>query len=545
MDANTLPATVSLLELSTDSDWIGLHEQIDPTLGNAAVERLLAQLRAAGARSALVENAYLDADYSAEFSGFYSRLFRQFRRHCRRLDFFSFSLSDAAASGVTGLVSAMEEGCDAGKYLGFLVVRPVQDAPIGKAVTNALVAQTEFRLRPQVSARYDAHPIGAKLFVRGMPFTQQDQRISACAQASIWMSGRHFHTRHRGPWCSTVSITEAASQPTDMTLASALPAGSSGLNVNNILRALRSMDRFPYAFVANVVDAPGGVKALSWPAPLDPQAILSRYVASGIPVILGLWPWAGGQQDGHAVVVVGDTFQPLDPPILSKSRPNAGELSPYFLVHDDQLGPNLLMPAQPGLPHGQTPYNVRDHILYIVVPLPDKVFLPAETAERTAWDYLQWRLAEWSPLKAKYGTKIGGSVDLGDAVVAANGSNQIIARTYVTFGWKYKQRLLKSGAAPALRELVAVQDLPKMVWVTEFTNLTDINKLDASKRGIFGHCVIDATATGPAQSPLIFHSPGFLTTYRQRPIEFFGESEMQLTLISDDRTYVARSRYEV
>jgi hypothetical protein len=330
-----------------------------------------------------------------------------------------------------------------------------------------------------------------------------------------------------------------------MTLATALPAGSSGLNVNNILRALRSMDRFPYAFAANVIDVPGGGKGLYWPAPLEPRAILSRYVSSGIPVILGLWPWAAGQQDGHAVVVVGDTFQPLDPPTLSTSRPNAGELSPYFLVHDDQLGPNLRMPAFSGLPLAQTPYNVRDHVLYIIVPLPDKVFLPAETAERTAWDYLQWRIGEWADLKAAHDSVIGSSAQLGDAVATAASQNQIIARTYLTFGWKYKQRMLKSGAAPALRERIAIHDLPRMVWVTEFARLADINNLDPQQRAIFGHCVIDATATGPAHAPLVFHSPGFVTIYRQLPVQFFGESAVELSPIPNDCTYVPRTRFEV
>lgn len=535
------PST-SILELLTESDWIDLQTTLDDQLANGALGAILEQLKAAGARSALVENDYLDRDYSEEFNAFYGRLFRRFRRHTRRLHFFKINLAEVAAEGTAALVGKMEAADQAGDYLGFAVIRPVRDAPLGRVVLSTIARLSGMDIRLQVRATYETHPLGARLSVRGVPFTQQDARISACAQASIWMSGRHFHTRHGGPWRSTVSITESASQPTDISLATALPAGSSGLNVNNMLRAIRAMDRHPYAFMADRRTIDGEIR-LAWPGSLDPAAILARYVESAIPVIVGLRAWEGGQSEGHAVVVVGDTFQPKSDATLAVSRATIAEFSPYFLVHDDQRGPNLRMGVEPNLPHAETDYNVRDHVEFIIVPLPDKVFLPAETAERTAWDYLRFHHEDWPGLKAEHGVVIGAqTAALGDEVIAAYERNQVIARTYLTFGWKYKARMLANDIALSAKEQIAVHDLPRMVWVTELSRVVDINQVNPRDRRIFGHCVIDATSTGPFQPPLIFHATGFLTLFSQKSPDFFAGADAQVIPIPNEQLYSARVR---
>jgi hypothetical protein len=425
-----------------------------------------------------------------------------------------------------------------GDYLGFVVVRPVKDAPIGRALIGVLQAPDGLRASVQVRAAYETHPLGTTLKVWGMPFTQQDRRISACAQASIWMSGRHFHVRHGGPWFSTAAITEAASNPTDFVVSSSLPAGSSGLSVNNMLRALRAMDRHPYAFTGELTLD----NRVVWPDTLAPQDILARYVGSGIPVIAGLGPWKPSQSDGHAVVVVGDTFAPLSSTNLQTSRPTMAELSPHFLVHDDQLGPNLRMPVQPGDEFGETPYNVREHLHFLIVPLPDKVFITAETAEIKAWDRLQFYVGEWPGLKAKHGAAIGASVALGEQALLAISENRVIARTYLTMGWKYKARLHERVSSSVLRSQTAVHDLPRMVWVTEFGRLEDLNVMDPAARRIFGHCVTDATSTGRHQSPLVIHMPGFLWLTTQEDPEFFAGSTERLYPLLDDAFYPSRWR---
>jgi hypothetical protein len=121
--------------------------------------------------------------------------------------------------------------------------------------------------------------------------------------------------------------------------------------------------------------------------------------------------------------------------------------------------------------------------------------------------------------------------------------NQVIVRTYLTMGWKYKARLHDLAMSTTLRSRVAVHELPRMVWVTEFALLEDINHLDPAERRIFGHCVTDATATGPTQSPLIVHAPGFLWLTRHEDPAFYAESKEALYPLANDTLYRPRLRF--
>ena len=537
----TTQASTSVLDLNADADWLNLVDSLSGADLTPAAANIVEQFREAGARSALVEHDYLDRDYSEEFSVFYSRLFQRYRRRTRRLHFFRADLATVAERGGLMAVVAEMQACagpERGDYLGFIVVRPVEDAPIGRAVLGFVSAPEGMRACVQVRATYETHPLGTTLSVRGIAFTQQDQRISACAQASIWVSGRHFHTRHGGPWFSTSAITEAASKPTDFVVSSSLPAGSSGLGVNNMLRALRAMDRHPYAFAGDLTKDGD----IAWHPSLPPQAALARYVGSGIPVIAGLAPWKAGQGDGHAVVVIGDTFAPLTTPSLQVSRPTIAEFSPYFLVHDDQRGPNLRMAVRPGSADAETPYNIQEHLRFLIVPLPDKVFITAETAEIKAWDRLEFYRDRWDGLKARHGAVIGGSIALAERALQGLAQNLVVARTYLTMGWKYKLRLRDAAPSNAIQSRIAIHELPRMVWVTEFGLLEDLNKFEPADRRIFGHCVTDATSTGPSQSPLVIHLPGFLWLTSHADPEFFATAEEVLYPLRDDTLYPPRIR---
>lgn len=533
--------SVVVLGLNDPNDWNKLHKSIDKSLQNIAVAKTIEQLKTVGAKTVIIENEYLDKDYSEEFSAFYAKLFRRYYRHARRMNFFVTDSAELLKTGrVSDIASALEGANKRGEYLGFMVIRPVQDAPLGRAVLKVLRPPSPgIGARLQVRAKYETHLLGATLQVEGMPFTQQDTRISACAQASIWMSGRHFHTKHRGSWFSTVDITRAASQPHDMALAMSLPAGAGGLGINNMVRALRAMERHPFVHAAGE-PASGGPPA--WPATLQPQAILARYVESGIPVIAALKSWQPNQDVGHAVVVVGTTFQPQTTPQLTGPQPNVAEFRPYFLVHDDQRGMYLRMPVKPGAALAETPYNVTEHLYAIMIPLPDKVFITAEAAERLAWDYLDKYTSDWQALKTQHSSLIGGSITLGDRVLTAMTLGEVIGRTYLTFGWKYKERLRQNMIAESVRDVVLSHEMPKMVWVTEFGLATDMNKIEPAERRIFGHCVVDATSTGPFHPPLVFHAPGFLWLWSQVPPTFFANSNLAIYPIADEVLYLPRFR---
>ncbi|MEM6474798.1 MAG: hypothetical protein AAF687_01385 [Pseudomonadota bacterium] len=454
-----------------------------------------------GCKSVLVEFPYVDRDFSAAFSSFYSTLFRPYKKLCRRLHFFTDDLSRLSLqTDPLELLSELENASP--HYMGYVVLRPLAHAPISRG----FFSHKHFCDRPEesvlVRAEEKVHVLGAELLVEGFPYTEQDGRTGACAQSAIWMAARHFHLKHGGPWIALPQITASALFPTDSSITQSLPEGSGHLTDDGMLRALKSMGRHPVFY------APHDSKSEEWR--IDPFNLIYQYIDSGIPVILGVDDDNGDV--GHAVVAVG---------AVRKAQPNVDELPnlcnpadlcSHFMVMDDCGGPYRQMPIWSAGASADW-YNLEQHLKFIIVPLPNKVFMPAEKAEETAVRLLRRAAAElpvlsehleqedkssWPPERAFYTSLQGGN---------------LLSRTYLTFGWKYKARMLRNTVAPALKGALLERDFPKYVWVTEFAYTAEAIALDPSDRAVRAHTVIDATGSGYWESQLILDCPGLVAAW--------------------------------
>jgi len=496
--------TVTCFALGNDAAWDTLRSSIDPLNRIEAVEATLAHLRSVGALSVVIENEYLDQDFTAEFARFYATVFKRYSKICRRLHFFSVDVSPILALDPQALAERLNGANQT--YLGFCVVRPLTHAPLGRTVLAGPVSPSDRSAKLLVRGDHVVHLLGATLSVTGFPFAQQDSRISSCAQATMWMAGRHFHVEHKGPWFSTVDVTEAASQPTDTGLSMSLPAGSGGLDLNNMVRALRAMGREPFAYIAPAIDKSVFPATIDWTNTLRPREIINRYIDSGIPVILGLLPWEQGQPVGHAVVAVGHTVKPLDVNTALPDRPTRAEFTECFLVHDDQRGVTRQMPLVGGAGIGATPYSLQN-VAYIIVPLPKKVFINAEAAEPIAWQLLSSQLQTiWASLQANHAALVAPIVaEVNDFIDKVN------------------------------RNLV-------IVWVTEFGLFNDLNHLDARNRRIVCHSVIDATSSNFWQAVSVFHAPGFILRWLHDPQNPTGEFKSQGAVILNNSSYRPKIR---
>lgn len=512
------------LALTSPADWTSLQTSIT-SKQSAAVPALIDHLKDVGAVFAIIEREYLDRDFTAEFSAFYSKVFKRHTKICQRIHFFKKPVSSTVASGTAEQVAdELESLSESQDYLGFVVVRPIPHAPLGRVCVVAPTSPAGVQSDVLIMTEHRVHLLGAELSVMGCQFTQQDARVGACAQAAIWICGRHYHERHRGPWATIPDITDAASKPTDLVQSQFLPAGSGGLSADSMLRALRWLGREPLVYYSANRD-PNTLK-YTWGAPPNPAAIIDRYIDSGIPVILGIGSWVASHTIGHAVVATGHTRKIHSGPVPTGQRLTRAVFSDYFLVHDDQLGTHLRMPIVSGAPHGQTPYSL-ENLNYLIIPLPAKVFVTAEATEVIAWARLEQYCTNWQTMKANYGQQLSNSAVAGDAFVALFNAGQIIARTYLTYGWKYKARIIKNNCASELKEATRDFDLPRYVWVTEFGSATSFNQSDESKIIIEAHCVQDATSNAFWDSKCIFHAPGFIWAWthdNQNPYGNYAET---------------------
>jgi hypothetical protein len=533
--------TITSADLKTDDDWNALREAMEPQgIAIGSVRGVLDRARELGAISVIVEEEYLDQDFSAEFAAFYSRVFKRFPKLCRRFHFFSSEvtaiLHEADPQKVSEGLSALSKGA---KYLGYVVARPVQHAPLGRVVLAAPPSPANMKSDLLIRSGFTAHLLGATLHVVGTPFTQQDSRIGACAQAAIWMAARHFQSRYRGSvWASTVDITEAASKPMDHMLSLSLPAGSRGLTVEHMVRGLRTLGREPHLYHGKYDST---TKVTTWPNSIRPTAVVDRYVDSGIPVIIGLSPWAPGQEDFHAVLAVGHTIARLDPGKILPDRPTRAEYAKYLLVNDDQRGANLRMPLIDGDPLSETPYD-QSKIVYLIVPLPGKVFTPAESAEAVAWDLLRSYQASLTALKTTFANQLGASVAAADEFAARLSANEVVARTYLTYGWRYKERLVRNSCAVQIKDAVFKQSFPRFVWVTEFGTRNSFDTLEESTVKVFSHVVVDATSNMLWEGRCVFHAPGFLWRWYHDPNAPFSDLVNSIIPIEGDSAYGMKIR---
>lgn len=536
-----MPSRVSFVDLSDDTAWATIQGAMDPDGKALIVRNTLQYLRQQGAVGLIQEHEYLDRDYSAEFSAFYSTLFKRHSKICERFHFFSTRVaqleSTASAADLSEAVQNLENS-----YLGYVVIRPVRHAPLSKAVLKAPGANATLLPNVLVRADYAVHLLGAELHIVGAPVTQQDSRVFACAQAAIWTAARHFHVKHRGPWYSSVEITAAASKPTDTILSQSLPAGSGFLSLDNMVRALRAAGREPFAYMGRIASDKFPYRA-EWAQSLRPREIIHRYVDSGIPVILGLLPWQQDMSVGHAVVVVGHVVRTLPAGAGLPEKPTRAEFCHAFLVNDDQLGSYRMMGIESSTDPSDVPYNVDQHVRYILIPLPNKVFLTAEKAEKIAWDLLDFHAANWAALKNQLRAFLSADdLQYADQFVTDHLAKRVVARTYLTYGWKYKRRIVRNSAAEIVKQVALRSDLPRYVWVTEFGYFNSLNHLAPANRRVVGHAVTDATSSDHSSPHLLFHVPGAVSMVAHDPANPYGPYIGAIVPVPGDTEYFPKVR---
>jgi hypothetical protein len=540
---STMPSSIRTAQLQSQQDWDDLLEAVDSKRLDLSVKKVLEYAREIGAASCAIEEEYLDRDFSASYSAFYSRLYKRHSKLCRRFHFFRADvapvLGDPDPEQVCRRLIEMNES---DQYVGFIVVRPTPHAPLNRAVFCEPSPPAGLASHLLVKADYRVHLLGATLSVYGAPYTQQDSRVGACAQASIWSAVRHFHTRHRGPWASTVDITTAATKIVDAMGSTQIPTGATFLSDDSMVRALRSFERFPMVHRARLEpDGNGGFRH-TW-GNTKPAEIINMYIDSGIPVILGLLPWQQGGDIGHAVLAVGHTQKVIGSLPAGVLQPTRAEFCEHFLVMDDQDGIYRRMPLKVGAGESQTPYNVEEHLAYLIAPLPDKVFMSAQEADLFAWNYLRDAYPDSiNASRVRFTGPLQDSLVKADEVIAQLIAGQIVSRTYLTYGWKYKARILQNTVPSEIKNVLLHQNLPRYVWVTEFGRFDALNDLENGNRRIFGHCVIDATSS-PRQDHLkVFHAPGLLSTTTHDPDHPTGPYLSDEVLIPNESEYFPKVR---
>jgi hypothetical protein len=443
-----------IIDLRPDGALLRLIRYYEGTR-TAVVHEVFGQAYTLGAQTAVIEFRYLDPDYRSEHSRFYSTTFRRYPSVAHRIHFFSEPPPETWRDPVRALDFSELEA----SYLGFVVLRPLAGARVGRA---ALAPPSDLGDHLTCATTERVNVFGIPMRVRSAPFMAQDAQLGVCAHMTLWVAAQHHHLAYGRERRTAGDIAELI--PTDLGLGR--PAPSSGLTVDQLAAGCRALGLPPLVYkCSEKEDLPTGEQIPS---------IVCRYLNSGMPVIVA----AGGH---HAFTLVG------------YRRVDAGtdDERIHFIRQDDESGPYQLVEDFAHDKHGEWDW--------LIVPLPSKVFVPGEVAESLGKERLLQTAGN------------SGDPACQPIVAGANAEPRAISfRSTVVRSNRFKASLDKRGFDTKAAALYRRLPLPRWVWVVEAIQREERT---AGTPAVVAEAVIDATDHSRDPHVLAWRVPGSLWTW--------------------------------
>lgn len=328
------------------SDEPAKGQQADREPLDAQIEYLHGYLSDLEVTTALEEPYYFDRDYLSEFAAFYGASARGYPNVCRRLHFFrgpelDRSALEAAMSMTGPALAELQE-----RYCGFIVIRPIPGAPLGRTVLAHYKDRAPRTPRITTPARtYSVHIAGLRLEIKGLAWQQQDAAVSACATIALWtmLHSSAYDEHHAVP--TTTAVTLSAHRTASM---GARIFPSSGLKPHQIAEAIKEHGLTPLVLEASdsyrLRGSDGYEHSIKYFSRRELAHTCATLIRSGYPVVIAAQRL---RMDGerwslsnHAVCAVG--FRSCAPGMVLPGRAEQeDENIPFLYLHDDNTGPNV------------------------------------------------------------------------------------------------------------------------------------------------------------------------------------------------------------
>jgi len=444
-----------LFEINSPDDLDQIAAAIDDTYEPRFV---IEQLRAGldpRCKRILLESYYNDKDYRSTYYHYYAKKGFRYGITCVRLHFFDDRVSLLSGRELRFAIDqSVDRSGPSSTYFGYMVLRPTRENTIGRTVISPTAIKGFHG--SIIEADHKVHVLGHKLTVKGFPYMSQHMDISVCAHAACWGILRHYSERFaKYAEFLTFDITRMAHEFDPGGL---LP--SAGLHVGNAERVFAAAGTYPLLVVKPNDEDPSDS--------VDPRMFyrqLLAYVESGFPLFAEIAKLA------HAVSIVGHTGWNGAAPTPAPCHFTYDLLAGLVSVDDNYL-PYKAVPADAS----PAPYRCED-ITAFIVPLPDKIYYPAENVDGLA---VTLALEE----------HLGFNHDaLGEPLIRYFLTTAAHLRLVV-----HKHR---SQLDPVLAGIVMDLALPQFVWLIE------IASMEQWKRGtVETRVIVDATASPAEQLPI-------------------------------------------
>lgn len=419
-------------------------------------------------KSIVVEPHYICKDYRSLYSNFFSKKFGNFEKYCKRLHYF-----DKTIDNISDVVFNSKDNLN--NYIGYSVIQCIPTGSIGRTVVDPLKIGKAPRDFCCLRTNFTTKLNGAEYKVFGYPFTMQSGEATVCAHSAMWGVCRYLSERYP---------IYKETYPYDLIQMTGDSQGRKvpyrGMSYTDYSEILSRFGCFP------LVKLFGGIS--DWDETDESKSAyydLYSYVESGFPVLVSY--------KGHVVTIVGHTIDfSIDPLVQDKKGfYNSFSMLKQFIVVDDNCFPYQL------LGHNSDPDNYGKfydkfngpnppcigNLFSAVVPLPEKVFLPADTARKIGYSFL-----ENAYVKDKLAVTL--------AELGCDPTEKMITRLFIASSSSFKKRKIRAlkgdlGApADVMSALSVDMPMPHFIWVLEFSPLS------LFRSGlIIGEITIDASSS--------------------------------------------------
>lgn len=423
----------------------------------------------------VAESIYIDRVYRDSYYNYYSSKNNAYARDSVRISIFQGEVIEDNFKSI-GEVEKLKP-----RYRGFMILRPTPPQIIGRSVISpkALKSNSFLCCTADIQSTVNA----VKFEVEGFPHSSQDGETITCAETTLWAIMEYFGSKY--PDYKPVLPSKIINVLKSLSFERQIP--SKGLNIQQMSFALKD-----FGF---------GTRIYSKAAFGDDfKRLLSCYVESGIPLILGIDDFDKGGGIGHAVVCIGhekitsnmvtslNATRVSDPDhrkIISSRKLTIfdwDDIDKRFVFIDDNCPIYEMAYLTKPTAH-YPPSWANCEIKYIIVPLYPKIYLEAFEAKKYVLDLI-----------------VSGPLPVAD-------NSEVFVRFYLSSSRSYKSALALNPTFQAnIKEMILEIPMPKFVWVAELSSKSLIQNSPQMAAGLV---ILDATEVNTAfNKPIVFAAYG-------------------------------------
>ena len=441
-------------------------KQPDLMGGSRHIDYILGYLAELNALTCVFEREYIDRDFTIDYQKFYCRSFKEPKnKNTKRFHFFnkSFDLDYFIESLSEGITDELE-----GAYLGFVVIRPIDNA-----FGHPLVGRTVLMTYPEkedesigrifIKSNESASLFGIPMTIHSVPFQAQDRGVSACATVALWSA---IH-----PLKDIFGITSYS--PAEITeMATSLPSfhrrfPTTGLTKEQIINFVKLLGLDVEIIKPKTSDS----------IPI----IIKAYINAGLPVLASLTLRKKQQvplhdNDGSEIsqqepqIQISDEVEQRHAVLITGYQTDQNGSIKKLYVHDDEIGPYCKVEPINDFFSWNYEWAIRHEVTLedLEVPIYPKV---RTTFPRILAEYESAKKENEEELKKEYRSQLEVHFARRGKDIKEERINETILRWLSFHNYDIFLTSLKKYKIELLKELIEnkteilMKPMPKYIWI--------------------------------------------------------------------------------